>query len=234
MARVTVEDCIRQVPSRFRLILMAAARSRQILSGQPLLVERDHDRDAIVALREIAEAKITADEMNETIINDLLRPTGIEESTFDDNKQLAPDAPGMSEEEMLKSLTDLEARSNQSPYQTRLADSEEREIDNISLANFKAASAEAEAETATETATARDIDEPISAPTDEMIAEEEMRIAEEALEESLQEEILQKEDMPEENAAGKDFESQTSDSDKLPPDESGEGGQPSGSDDTAT
>ena len=59
MARVTVEDCIRQVPSRFELILMAATRSRQISSGQPLLIERDNDRDPIVALREIADGQIT-------------------------------------------------------------------------------------------------------------------------------------------------------------------------------
>ena len=117
MARVTVEDCTRQVPSRFELILMAATRSRQISSGQPLLIERDNDRDPIVALREIADGKITAEEMNEKIITDLSRPTGMDETSIEERKLLQPDASEMSEEEMLQSLTALEAKTSQSsPY----------------------------------------------------------------------------------------------------------------------
>ena len=58
MARVTVEDCVEKVANRFELVLVAAQRSRQISSGAPLLVERDNDKNPIVALREIAEGYV--------------------------------------------------------------------------------------------------------------------------------------------------------------------------------
>ena len=58
MARVTVEDCIDKVPNRFELVLLAARRARNIHSGAPLAVERDNDKNPVVALREIAEEAI--------------------------------------------------------------------------------------------------------------------------------------------------------------------------------
>lgn len=68
MARVTVEDCILQVPNRFELVLLAAQRAKQITSGNPLTVERDNDKDAVVALREIAEQTIGLDQLTENLI----------------------------------------------------------------------------------------------------------------------------------------------------------------------
>ena len=58
MARVTVEDCVGMVPNRFELVLLAAQRARDIRSGAELTVERDNDKNAVVALREIAEEAI--------------------------------------------------------------------------------------------------------------------------------------------------------------------------------
>ena len=58
MARVTVEDCVRMVPNRFELVLLAAQRARDIRSGAELTVERDNDKNAVIALREIAEEAI--------------------------------------------------------------------------------------------------------------------------------------------------------------------------------
>ena len=55
MARVTVEDCIEKVPNRFSLVLLAAHRARGISSGAPLLVDRDNDKNPVVALRELAD-----------------------------------------------------------------------------------------------------------------------------------------------------------------------------------
>ena len=55
MARVTVEDCIVHVPNRFELVLLASQRAKQISSGNPLTIERDNDKDAVVSLREIAD-----------------------------------------------------------------------------------------------------------------------------------------------------------------------------------
>lgn len=68
MARVTVEDCIEIVPNRFELVEMAAQRVRQISSGNPLTVERDNDKDTIIALREIAEKTISEETLREEIV----------------------------------------------------------------------------------------------------------------------------------------------------------------------
>jgi DNA-directed RNA polymerase subunit omega len=69
MARVTVEDCIEHIPNRFELVLVAAQRAKQISSGNPLTVERDNDKDGVVALREIAEQTVSIDDLMEQTIN---------------------------------------------------------------------------------------------------------------------------------------------------------------------
>jgi DNA-directed RNA polymerase subunit omega len=71
MARVTVEDCIRVVPNRFDLVLLASQRGRQIAAGSPLTVERDNDKNPVVALREIAEQTVSLDELQESLISGL-------------------------------------------------------------------------------------------------------------------------------------------------------------------
>jgi DNA-directed RNA polymerase subunit omega len=71
MARVTVEDCVDKVNNRFDLVLSAAQRARQISSGAPLHVERDNDKNAVVALREIAEEKVEPYDLNESIVHGL-------------------------------------------------------------------------------------------------------------------------------------------------------------------
>lgn len=68
MARVTVEDCILLVPNRFDLVLMAGARAREIASGAVLHVDRDRDKNPVVALREIAEEKLNLDTMKENLV----------------------------------------------------------------------------------------------------------------------------------------------------------------------
>ena len=73
MARITVEDCINKVPNRFRLVISAAQRAREIASGFPISVERDNDKNPVIALREIAEGNYTADELVEKRIVDLMR-----------------------------------------------------------------------------------------------------------------------------------------------------------------
>ena len=71
MARVTVEDCVDKVTNRFELVLATAQRSRQISSGAPLEVERDNDKNAVVSLREIAEEKVIATDLIESVIGGL-------------------------------------------------------------------------------------------------------------------------------------------------------------------
>jgi DNA-directed RNA polymerase subunit omega len=68
MARVTVEDCVEKVPNRFELVLLAAQRAREISAGAKMTVERDNDKNPVVALREIADSTVQLDEVNEGLI----------------------------------------------------------------------------------------------------------------------------------------------------------------------
>jgi DNA-directed RNA polymerase subunit omega len=71
MARVTVEDCIEKVPNRFALVLLAAHRAREISAGGELTVDRDNDKDPVVALREIAENAVDVVDLREKLITHL-------------------------------------------------------------------------------------------------------------------------------------------------------------------
>lgn len=68
MARVTVEDCVDKVPNRFDLVMLAAHRAREITSGSSTTVDRDNDKNPVVALREIAEETQPVDELRERMI----------------------------------------------------------------------------------------------------------------------------------------------------------------------
>ena len=68
MARVTVEDCIEKIPNRFDLVMVAARRSRDVSSGAEINIERDNDKNPVVALREIAEEMIPVGEISESLI----------------------------------------------------------------------------------------------------------------------------------------------------------------------
>ena len=69
MARVTVEDCLEKIDNRFKLIMVASKRARQIASGTEPLVERENDKPTVVALREIAEELITEESLKETLLS---------------------------------------------------------------------------------------------------------------------------------------------------------------------
>lgn len=84
MARVTVEDCVDVVPNRFELVLLAAQRARQISSGTPILVERDNDKNPVIALRELAGEKLTADTVQESLIHGLQKNVEVDEPEEDD------------------------------------------------------------------------------------------------------------------------------------------------------
>lgn len=68
MARVTVEDCILEIPNRFELVMVAAQRARKIGTGAALTVDRDNDKNPVIALREIAEKTITVDALKEDLV----------------------------------------------------------------------------------------------------------------------------------------------------------------------
>ena len=83
MARVTVEDCVDKVPNRFDLVLIAAQRARQISGGAELTIDRDRDKNPVVALREIADERVTPEELNESLVQNLQRVQVDEEDTPD-------------------------------------------------------------------------------------------------------------------------------------------------------
>ena len=73
MARVTVEDCVEKIPNRFELVLLAAQRARNLARGEELTVERDNDKNPVVALREIAEETIDRGMLEQELIKTLSR-----------------------------------------------------------------------------------------------------------------------------------------------------------------
>lgn len=79
MARVTVEDCVRLVPNRFDLVLLAAQRSREISSGAPLTVDRDNDKNPVIALREIADKTVDLQDLDSTLLQSYQRVPELDE-----------------------------------------------------------------------------------------------------------------------------------------------------------
>jgi DNA-directed RNA polymerase subunit omega len=86
MARVTVEDCVEKVPNRFSLVLLAAHRARGISAGSSILVDRDNDKNPVVALREIAEETVKPKELEEAVVTNLQKVRIDEE---DETEELA-------------------------------------------------------------------------------------------------------------------------------------------------
>jgi len=84
MARVTVEDCITKIPNRFQLVVMAAQRARNISAGAVLNVERDNDKNPVVALREIADELVDHDELEESLIKGLQKFVEMDEPEEDE------------------------------------------------------------------------------------------------------------------------------------------------------
>ena len=87
MARVTVEDCIEKIPNRFDLVLAAAQRSRNITSGNPITLDRDNDKNPVVALREIAEDTIDPNILRDELIKGLQKLTYQDPSTNEEGSE---------------------------------------------------------------------------------------------------------------------------------------------------
>lgn len=120
MARVTVEDCIDKVENRFDLVLIAAHRARLIASGAQITVDRDNDKNAVVALREIAETTLSPEDLKEDFIHSLQKHVEVDEPEAEAVPALTPgmektqsDAMGdvqfdrMTEEDLLRGLEGL-------------------------------------------------------------------------------------------------------------------------------
>ncbi|HEX6859343.1 MAG TPA: DNA-directed RNA polymerase subunit omega [Caulobacteraceae bacterium] len=107
MARVTVEDCVEKVPNRFGLVLLAAHRARAVSAGAPLMVDRDNDKNPVVALREIADDVVESEELKESLIVSLQRVDERSEAE-EEAETLAlladPTHMQMSEQELVRAL----------------------------------------------------------------------------------------------------------------------------------
>ena len=95
MARVTVEDCVDKIPNRFDLVLAAAQRARQISGGAELTIDRDRDKNPVVALREIAEETITPDDLHEALVSTLQRVRVDDDDAPDEIGSLAASAEAL-------------------------------------------------------------------------------------------------------------------------------------------
>ncbi|MEM8794185.1 MAG: DNA-directed RNA polymerase subunit omega [Pseudomonadota bacterium] len=123
MARVTVEDCVDKVPNRFELVLLASHRARMISTGSDITIDRDNDKNPVVALREIADETISPEDLKEDLIHSLQKHVEVDEPEPEmvpvvETTQAVPmhplggqeDEPSfdrMSEEELLRGLESL-------------------------------------------------------------------------------------------------------------------------------
>ena len=117
MARVTVEDCVDKVENRLELVLLAAHRARMISNGSPLTLDRDNDKNPVVALREIADEMVSPEDLNEDLIHSLQKYVEVDEPEPALTSIEAADAPDndgeitfdqMSEEELLRGLESID------------------------------------------------------------------------------------------------------------------------------
>ncbi len=95
MARVTVEDCVDKVPNRFDLVLLAAQRARQISGGADLTIDRDRDKNPVVALREIAEVTVKPKDLGEAIVTNLQKVRVDEEDETEELSSLSEAAEAL-------------------------------------------------------------------------------------------------------------------------------------------
>ncbi|MEM8812897.1 MAG: DNA-directed RNA polymerase subunit omega [Pseudomonadota bacterium] len=119
MARVTVEDCVDKVDNRFDLVLLAGHRARMISSGAQITVDRDNDKNPVVALREIAQETVNPDDLKEDLIHSLQRYVEVDEPEPEPvalpAADMTVDVPSddgmtfdrMSEEDLLKGIEGL-------------------------------------------------------------------------------------------------------------------------------
>ena len=148
MARITVEDCVDKFPSRFELVLVASQRARELHSGETPTVDKDNDKNTVIALREIADTTIPIEKMKDNLIegfqrvsindeeDDNLEIKSLEEKNNEQNEELILDSNSQTEDE-IKKLTlaedkDLEKKFEinedlQSSVNTPSSESDEQE-----------------------------------------------------------------------------------------------------------
>jgi DNA-directed RNA polymerase subunit omega len=152
MARVTVEDCITIIPNRFELVLLAAQRARDISAGLALTVDRDNDKNPVIALREIAEQTVDFDELRRHIVRGVNRhdDMNLEDDALlalanDSFEQFGENAEAMSE------IAEIAFEDEENPEQVEAKAEEEPTMEDIGMSEEEMP-VEAEAEVITEDA----------------------------------------------------------------------------------
>ena len=97
MARVTVEDCVERIPNRFDLVMTAAQRSREISAGAQITLERDNDKNPVVALREIADETVEIDQLQDSLVRGLQKVADMDEPEEEDQAELIAGQTGAEE-----------------------------------------------------------------------------------------------------------------------------------------
>src|ERR1700690_624388 len=113
MARVTVEDCVVKVPNRFELVLVAAQRAREITAGAQLTLDRDNDKNPVVALRESADDTVPVDKLQDSLIRSMQKHVEIDEP--EETIELEPSLFGVAEEALGVPGDDIEKMEDEPP-----------------------------------------------------------------------------------------------------------------------
>ena len=124
MARVTVEDCVDKVSNRFELVMLAAQRSREVSAGSELTVERDNDKNPVVALREIAEETIKVADLQDGLVRSLQKFVEVDEPEDDDALELMAGATmaGEAVEDLQALMGQGASRSSKAPEEEEVAE----------------------------------------------------------------------------------------------------------------
>ena len=130
MARITVEDCIDKFPSRFELVLVASNRARKLYSGENSTVEIDNDKNTVIALREIAEETITAEQLKNELIEEY------QTNTFDENEDLNEIEDNSNEDQTDTNQSDLNTLNQDDVSEDETIEETYNETSNDNLENL--------------------------------------------------------------------------------------------------
>ena len=125
MARVTVEDCVEKIENRFDLVMLAAQRARDIASGSPLTVDKDNDKNPVVALREIADETIDLSGLGESLIQNLQKHIEVDEPEEDMQEFDVPNPLSVQEENLAMADALAVGGDTEGPAEEAQGDSDE-------------------------------------------------------------------------------------------------------------
>ena len=128
MARITVEDCIDKFSSRFELVLVASQRARKLHSGEEPTIERDNDKNTVIALREIADTTISKEEMKENLIQEYQTISISDEEQENQELQLPSETDKLSEDTEEMSKENLDTKIEVEQEMNELVSQEDNEI----------------------------------------------------------------------------------------------------------